>query len=65
MNDNKEYMTSHELLEYLPEYAKLSYSNLRTLVFKRAIPHYKNGKILMFKKVEIDLWVKKRVSKLS
>jgi excisionase family DNA binding protein len=50
---NKAPMGVKELSEYL----KLSDSAIYKLTFTNQIPHYKSGKKLYFKKVDIDKWL--------
>ncbi len=49
----KEFMPVDELSQYLG----IKKSSLYSLVEKREIPHYKIGRLVRFKKSEIDAWM--------
>lgn len=54
-DDTPELMTVKDLGRYLPSHPKPS--TVYSWVNDNTIPHYKQGKTLMFKKSEIDKWL--------
>jgi excisionase family DNA binding protein len=46
-------------INQLSDYSFLSKASIYTLTMKREIPHFKQGKRLLFKKSEIDDWILK------
>ena len=50
---NSDYMTPQGASEYL----KIKASTLYSLAEQKKIPHYKVGRLLRFKKSDIDLWM--------
>jgi excisionase family DNA binding protein len=63
-NNNSEFMTIQGASEYL----KMKAGTLYSLVEQKKIPHYKVGRLVRFKKSEIDLWMegnKKEVTDAS
>jgi excisionase family DNA binding protein len=52
-NNNSEFMTIQGASEYL----KMKAGTLYSLVEQKKIPHYKVGRLVRFKKSEIDLWM--------
>jgi len=62
MQTNSEWMTLDEVCDYL----NLSKSSIYKLTMKNGIPFYKLGRILKFKRAEVDEWIEShRVTKLS
>lgn len=51
----KEFLTISELSEYL----NLKRSNLYSMVESGELPHYRFGKLIRFKKQDIDTWAQK------
>ena len=54
--------TTHSDCEYLgiqklSEHLEIKVSSLYSLVAQKKIPHYKVGRLVRFKKLEIDLWM--------
>jgi excisionase family DNA binding protein len=54
--------TSHSDSEYfiiqkLSEYLEIKVSTLYSLVAQKKIPHYRVGRLVRFKKSEIDIWM--------
>lgn len=45
-------------IQELSEVLKVKVSHLRALVFKKAIPSFRIGKLVRFEKKEILLWLK-------
>jgi excisionase family DNA binding protein len=45
------------VIQKLSEYLEIKVSTLYSLVAQRKIPHYKVGRLVRFKKSEIDLWM--------
>jgi len=52
-NGNFEYLNIQQLSQYLG----IKESTLYSLAAERKIPHYKVGRLVRFKKSEIDLWM--------
>ena len=52
-NHDSEYFVIQKLSEYL----EIKITTLYSLVAKKRIPHYKVGRLVRFKKSEIDLWM--------
>ena len=54
-DDTPEFMNIKDLSKYLPSHPKLS--TVYGWISANEIPHYKQGRTLMFKKSEIDKWL--------
>ena len=45
------------MIQKLSEYLEIKVSTLYSLVAQKRIPHYKVGRLVRFKKAEIDFWM--------
>lgn len=63
--DNKKDLSSGFLnVQEIANYLELRKSSIYSLVEKKGIPHYRLGRLVRFKKAEIDEWMKEQKEEL-
>jgi excisionase family DNA binding protein len=60
MNNEKDLSSGFLNVQEIANYLELRKSSIYSLVEKKGIPHYRVGRLVRFKKAEIDEWMKEQ-----